>query len=106
MWRRPLLILLTALVALPALAFDRPFPANARRGTMTPAAYPGIVIDGQLRHLSAGARIWNEKNLIQLPAYLQGSDLAVNYTENTGGDIDRVWILTPAEASRQLPSAH
>jgi hypothetical protein len=27
----------------------------------------------------------------------------VNYTENPQGDIDRVWILTPAEASAPLP---
>jgi hypothetical protein len=39
-----------------------------------------------------------------MPAYLQGSALTVNYTENAQGEIDRVWILTDDEA-RQPPPA-
>lgn len=65
---------------------------------MTPAPYPEIVIEGKMRYLSAGARIWNEDNLIQMPASLRGSNLVVNYTENDQGEIDRVWILTTEEA--------
>jgi hypothetical protein len=87
-------------MTLPALAFERPFPPNVKRGKMTPANYPSIVIDGKARHLSAGARIWSQDNRIEMPASLRGSDLAVNYTENGQGDIDRVWILTKDEASR------
>jgi hypothetical protein len=105
MWRRPFLIVFLSIIsAFPAWAFERPFPHNAKRGTMSPAAYPEITIDGQTRHLSAGARIWNQKNLIEMPAYLQGSDMPVNYTENGQGDIDRVWILTGDEASHPLPA--
>lgn len=105
MWRRPfLIVLLSIITAFPAWAFERPFPQNVKRGTMSPAAYPEIMINGQPRHLSAGARIWNRKNLIEMPAYLQGSDMPVNYTENSQGDIDRVWILTDDEASRPLPA--
>ena len=69
---------------------------------MTPASYPEIVIDGQLRHLAPGARIWNTENLIEMPAALRGSGLTVNYTEDTQGAIDRVWILSPEEASEPL----
>lgn len=102
MWRRPFLIgylfLISALASLPAAAFERPFPAPTKRGKMTPAAHPAIVIDGKARQLSPGARIWNENNLIEMPAALRGSELIVNYTENDQGDIDRVWILTPEEA--------
>lgn len=102
MWRRPFLIgylfLISALASLPAAAFERPFPAPTKRGKMTPAAHPAIVIDGKARQLSPGARIWNENNLIEMPAALRGSELIVNYTENEQGDIDRVWILTPEEA--------
>lgn len=71
---------------------------------MSPAVYPEITIDGTARHLSAGARIWNQNNLIEMPAYLRGSDLTVNYTENAQGDIDRVWILTDEEANRPPPA--
>ena len=100
---RPFIIGFTvAIAALPALAGDRPFPQNARRGTMTPANYPEIVIDGQPRQLAPGARIWNTDNLIEMPAALRGSDLAVNYTEDPQGAVDRVWILSPEEASEPL----
>lgn len=85
-----------------AHAFERPFPAQAKRGKMTPAAFPDIVIEGKLRQLAPGARIWNEDNLVQMPASLRGSGLVVNYTEDVNGNIDRVWILTAAEASEPI----
>jgi hypothetical protein len=103
MWSRRFLIIFSAAVAsFPAFAADRPFPPDVRRGTMSPAPYPAIVIDGKTRSLSPGARIWNQDNLIEMPASLRGSDLAVNYTETEQGDIDRVWILDRDEADRSL----
>ncbi len=103
MWRRPFLIIfLSVLAVLPAHAFERPFPQNVQRGTMSPASHPEIVLNGQLRHLAAGARIWNQDNLIEMPASLRGKDLPVNYTENAEGEIDRVWILNADEASQPL----
>ncbi|HJV84722.1 MAG TPA: hypothetical protein VJ698_04545 [Noviherbaspirillum sp.] len=93
---------LSAVTALPALALERPFPANTKRGTMSPAPYPQIFIEGKLRALSPGARIWNEDNLIQMPASLRGSDFVVNYTEDAQGDVDRVWILTVDEARQSI----
>jgi len=100
MWLRGLLACLAAMVlAAPASAFDRQFPPAARRGTLTPAAYPEVVIDGSLRRLAPGARIWNEKNLIVLPASLRGS-APVNYTEDASRQIDRIWMLSADEARR------
>ncbi|HJV79784.1 hypothetical protein [Noviherbaspirillum sp.] len=96
------MLFLSAVMALPALAFDRPFPTNTKRGTMSPAPYPQIEIEGKARRLSPGARIWNEDNLIQMPASLRGSNFVVNYTENDQGEIDRVWILTADEARQPL----
>lgn len=69
---------------------------------MAPANYPEIVIDGQSRQLAPGARIWNANNLIEMPASLRGSDIAVNFTIDAQGAIDRVWILSPDEASEPL----
>lgn len=92
-----------ALVTLTAQAFDRPFPDTVKRGVMTPANYPAIIIDEKTRTLSAGARIWNQDNMIEMPSALRGSEFAVNYTESDSGDIDRVWILTADEAKRTLP---
>ena len=103
MWHRPLLFIFLAVTAYSALALDRFFPPGAKRGKMSPGIYPEIVINSKVRHLSAGARIWNQNNLIEMPAYLQGSNLVVNYTENMQGDIDRVWILTEEEASQPPP---
>lgn len=93
--------LLLAALAFSAGAFERPFPASAKRGTMSPAPHPQIVIDGKTRNLSAAARIWNSDNLIEMPASLRGSDFKVNYTEDNQRDIDRVWILNADEASQQ-----
>jgi hypothetical protein len=92
-----------ALVTLTAQAFDRPFPDTVKRGVMTPANYPAIIIDEKTRTLSAGARIWNQDNMIEMTSALRGTDFAVNYTESDTGDIDRIWILTADEAKKTLP---
>ncbi len=95
--------LILSATALSAFAFERPFPITAKRGTMSPAVYPTIVVDGATRRLSAGGRIWNANNLIQMPATLRSGDYVVNYTETLQGDIDRMWILTPQEAEKPAP---
>lgn len=100
---RLLTILLSAVVALPALAGERPFPANTKRGTMSPALHPAVIIDGKQRTLSPGARIWNQENLIEVPASLRGANFVINYTEDNQGAIDRVWLLTPDEAKKSPP---
>jgi hypothetical protein len=102
--RHFLIVFLSMIAMLPALAFERPFPPNTKRGTMSPAPYPMIELDGKMRRLAPGGRIWNPDNLIEMPAALQGSGLAVNYTEDAQGDVDRVWILTRDEANRPLPN--
>lgn len=98
-------LLTAALLSLSALAFDRPFPANALRGKMTPGYFPEVSIDGKLRQLSPAARIFNRDNLIEMPAALRGSDIVVNYTVDSQGNIDRIWILTAEEAAQKLPTA-
>lgn len=92
-----------AITALSAQAFERPFPEVAKRGKMSPAIYPTLVIDGTTRRLSAGGRIWNTDNLIQMPATIRDGEYIVNYTETLQGDIDRVWILTAEEAQKPAP---
>lgn len=101
---RFLIGLMLSTTVLSAIAFERPFPATAKRGTMSPAVYPTIVIDGTTKRLSAGGRIWNTDNLIQMPATLRNGEYVVNYTETLQGDIDRLWILTPQEAEKPAPT--
>jgi len=104
MWACRLLLVCCLLGALPAQAFERPFPPNARRGAMTPAPWPTIVIDGLAVKLAPGARIWNRDNLIQMPATLRGFGIPVNYTVNQQGEVDRVWILTADEMQMPAPN--
>jgi hypothetical protein len=104
---------LTAAFALPALADapaldsgpdPRPFPPNTKRGKMTPGYAPDIYIDGKLRTLSPASRIFNAENLIETPASLRGKDIVVNYTEDFGGNINRIWILNADEIKQRLPT--
>ncbi len=88
-----------------SLSAERPFPANALRGKMTPGYFPDVSIDGKPRQLSPAARIFNRDNMIEMPAALRGSDIVVNYTVDFQGNIDRIWILTAEEAAQKLPTA-
>ena len=96
---------LAALLAAPAAHADRPFPDHVKRGTMTPAYHPDIIIDGKPRRLAPAARIFNQDNLTEVPASLRGKDIVVNYEEDRDGLIVNVWMLTPEEAARRLPAA-
>ena len=87
----------------PALALDRLFPPQTKRGEMSGVDFPAVKIDGAERRLSAGAWIKNENNTIDMPVTLRGRQFIVNYTETQQGEINRVWILSPDEASVPLP---
>lgn len=109
MWKQALsicsLLAATAVMALPAHAFERPFPPIAKRGKLAVKAFPVVEVDDKDRRLSPGAWIRNEKNLIEVPAIVAGrGELTVNYTENAEGQIDRVWILTDQEAKATPPN--
>ncbi|MES2536463.1 MAG: hypothetical protein V4632_11390 [Pseudomonadota bacterium] len=101
--QRFLICMLLAAAALPAQAFERPFPPIAKRGAMSTADYPTITFDGKPRRLSVGAWIRNQNNTIDMPASLRGREFIVNYTENNQGEVDRVWILSPQEAQAPAP---
>jgi hypothetical protein len=94
-------------LAAPAAAqgIERPFPPDALRGKMTPGYFPDILIDGKPRRLAAGARIFNQDNMIAMPATLRGSDIVVNYTVDAAGMLERVWLLNDDEAARPAPAA-
>ncbi|MYM68847.1 hypothetical protein GTP45_18685 [Pseudoduganella sp. FT55W] len=98
-------LFLAAILALPAQAIERPFPANILRGKFTPGYFPDITLDGKARKLSPAARIFNEDNRIELPAAVRGKDIVVNYTVDAMGYIDRIWILTADEAAQKVPTA-
>lgn len=91
---------LLALVATSAFALERPFPAIAKRGVLSVGPFPEIVLNGKARRMSMSGRIFNQQNLIQMPASVTGSNLVVNYTEDFQGYVDRVWLLDEREAAQ------
>ena len=95
---------LLASITLSVHAFERPFPAIAKRGVMIVGQHPNIVIDDKNRTLSPGGWIRNQQNLIDMPITMYGKKFVVNYTENMEGNIDRVWILSDEEIKKPLPS--
>ena len=90
-------------LAAPAHALDRLFPPQTKRGEMANVDFPNVQINGAARKLAAGAWIRNENNTIDMPVTLRGRQFTVNYTEDNEGNVNRVWILSPAEASVPLP---
>jgi hypothetical protein len=98
------LLSLAGMTAAPAMADERPgraFPAGVKRGKMTPGYFPDINIDGQLRRLAPGARIFNRDNLIEMAGALRSNEMVINYTVDEQGQIDRIWILTQEEAAQK-----
>ena len=98
--QRFLLTGLLALLATSAFALERPFPAIAKRGVLNMGPFPEIILNGKVRQMSASGRIFNEQNLIQMPASITGNNLVVNYTEDFQGNVDRVWLLNAQEAEQ------
>lgn len=100
---RTLCCLLLIALAWPAQAFERPFPENAKNGTLSITDYPQIEIDGKPRNLSGGARIWSPDNLTVVPNMLGSARYRVRYTEDLLGAVDRVWLLTADEVAALPP---
>lgn len=103
MSRRHLMLALigcAAVLALPARSQQqaRAFPANSKRGKMSPGYFPELLIDGKIHRMSPAGRIFNQDNLIETAGTLRGNNIPVRYTEDANGNIDRLWLLTPEEA--------
>jgi hypothetical protein len=98
--------LLSSLLALSALGFapgaaaERIFPPNAQRGEMKAFAYPHMKIGDKTLRLSAGSRIYNEQNLIIMPASLQKQSAHIIYAVDINGQLQAVWLLTAAEIKK------
>ncbi|WP_395822674.1 hypothetical protein [Collimonas sp.] len=99
---RLFMIFSLAALAISAMAIERTFPALTLRGKLAITSYPSVTINGNTLRLSPGSRIWNTSQLTQIPSSLGSDTYLVNYTLNPQGDVDRVWILTPDEASQKV----
>ena len=96
---------LLALTALSASAIERWFPSHAKRGTASFSNQKVIVIDGVERQGGPGLRIWNTMGVIVFRTAVREDGVVINYTEDPYKLIDRIWILTPAEARKPMPTA-
>ena len=85
--------------ALPAQA-QRTFERTALRGELVIVAPPEARLNGAPVRLAPGARVRSPQNMLVLSGTLLEQKLLVNYTLDGAGQVQDVWILTPAEAAR------
>ena len=91
--------MLTLVCATQACA-ERNFPEQARRGDLKAYDYPSMNIGDNIYRLAAGSRIFNQQNLIIMPAALQIQTAPVMYILDTSGDLSRIWLLNGDEAAQ------
>jgi hypothetical protein len=89
------------LAAALALAQFRTIPNNAERGTLRHVQGNVVTMNGKSMRLAPGATIRNTENLIIVPTALPAGGALAEYVLDKEGMIFQVWLLTPAEASRQ-----
>lgn len=82
----------------PATGIVRQLPLESKRGTMRPPWNGQVSIDGRSYPLSPGVVIRNEFNMAIPPMVLQTA-VPVRYQTDPMGAVQRIWILSPAEAS-------
>jgi hypothetical protein len=101
--RRIALRFLVAMIAAasisPAFA-ARNFPEKAVRGEIKSHNFPYVKIGAKTLRLAPGGKIFNQQNLIIMPASLQSQTAQIMYTTDMNGDLSRVWLLTAEEAAR------
>ncbi len=78
----------------------RNFPEKAKRGEIKSHSYPYVKIGDKTFRLAAGGRIFNQQNLVIMPASLQSQTAQIMYTTDMNGNLSRVWLLTAEEAAR------
>ncbi|UCD69177.1 MAG: hypothetical protein JSW48_03560 [Betaproteobacteria bacterium] len=93
------LVLLAWLLSLTPAQAARDFPQDARRGTLNAHQYPNYRIGTTTYRLGAGGRIFNEQNLIVMPASLPDRKAEVMYRIDFQGYLSEIWLLTREEAA-------
>ncbi len=78
------------------MAMMRNFPLESKKGELHPPIQQELDISGQKMLKAPGLQIRNEKNLIVMPATLQGPQ-PVRYQLDPMGNVWRIWILSAAE---------
>src|SRR5258708_32360361 len=79
---------------------QRSFPDQARRGDLKAYEYPSMKIGDNIYRLSPGSRIFNERNLIIMPASLQIQAAPVMFMRDIRGDLSRICRLRRDQAAQ------
>ncbi len=80
-----------------AQAQPRPIPEQARYGTLVLGVFPEARLDGKAVRLGAGARVFDQRNLIVTPASIKDARNYVAFVTGPQNEIVTAWILTGAE---------
>ena len=94
--------LLVGMLWVQPAAIARDFPQDAKRATLNWHHYPQYRIGSTTYRLTTGGRIYNEQNLVIMPASLQQQRAEVMYRTDARGELSTIWLLTPEEA-RLIP---
>jgi hypothetical protein len=97
---------LAAVLSLPGLAaaqVQRAFPADSLRGDIAFIDAPDVALNRQPARLSPAARIRDGNNFLVVTNAVAGQRYIVNYTLDTYGLINHVWVLRPEEIKTLWP---
>jgi len=83
-----------------AAAQTRTIPDDAKRGFIRHLQSMLVSIDDRQQALAPGAVIRDTNNLIIVPSALPSTGALAAYQVDQSGQVRRVWLLTPDEASR------
>lgn len=100
--------LLLALTLLLASSFAesagvRHFPKNAERGELRVVSGMVVQLNGNQEQMAPGVLIKSTANTGVVPMSLVGRTHVVNFTRNGQGQVNKVWLLTLAEARLPAP---
>jgi hypothetical protein len=96
-----MVVLASLLAVSAAVALERKIPADTKRVKLGPASSHSVMIDGTEVWLSAGAKIYNDRNRIVVPGRIE-ADSAARVSTNDSGEITNVWILSSDEAAQDV----
>jgi hypothetical protein len=83
---------------------ERQLPQDGKYAKKAELNYPFVKLGKQVVRLAVGGKIYNEQNLIIMPASAPSS-ADVLYRLDINGEISQIWILTPEESKLAAKAA-
>jgi hypothetical protein len=92
-----LLLLCASLAAVQVVDAQRQLPQESKYAKGAKLNYPFVKVGKEVLRLSPGSKIYNDQNLIIMPATAPAS-ADVLYRVDINGEISQIWLLTPEES--------